>query len=83
MVQVAGLAAELLRQLLSRFQRLLFSEALLCALGDALALEDEQGAAPEHAWQTRKRSCIIDILAKVPFVHLHGCAVVSLLSQAV
>ena len=65
MPQVVGLAAEFLQQLLGRFQRLLFSEALLSVLGDALALQDAQAAAPEHTWQPPKRSCVIDTLAKV------------------
>lgn len=62
---MAGLAAEFLQQLLGRFQRLLFSETLLSALGDALALEDARAAAREYAWQPAKRSCVIDMLAKV------------------
>ena len=68
------MAAEFLQQLLARFQSLLFSEALLCALGDALALEDAEGVTQEYASQLPKQSGTLIILEKVglkPHNHIY------------
>lgn len=65
MTQVAALAANFLLELLGRFQRLLFSEALLAALGAELSKEDRRAISLSHLGKQEKRSDIAAMLMKV------------------
>ena len=62
---MAALAASFVLELLGRFQRLLFSKALLAALGDELSKEDGRDASTAHLGKQEKRSDIAAMLMKV------------------
>lgn len=65
LLQVAVLAAGFLQQLLGKFQRLLFSSALLAALGEQLAAEDRHFPLTAHLSKAGKLSDIAAMLVKV------------------